>query len=228
MFVTLTQLQKGEASVLQTVIDNTCSKLNVALRGFHYEVGYRNVSSSAGILWRSAVADDQSSDRPRKIQVPAGLYNFEQLARVFMEEIPGVTLKITKATGTIKLNIPEPSGMIKLSGDMRRILGIDERGWIDGKYEGDRPAKSSAHKWFHIYLDQLSTTSNLVDGAPSTLLAIVPAAAGGIVDINPHCPMYKKLEVGHIHQLNLRMLDENGTIVQNRERPITAVLRENA
>ena len=42
--------------------------------------------------------------------------------------------------------------------------------------------------------------------------------------------MYKKLEVGRIHQLNLRVLDENGTIVQNRERPITAVLeiRENA
>ena len=40
-----------------------------------------------------------------------------------MEEIPGVTLKITKATGTIKLNIPAPSGMIKLSGDMRRIDG---------------------------------------------------------------------------------------------------------
>ena len=38
------------------------------------------------------------------------------------------------------------------------------------------------------------------------------------------------MEVGHIHQLNLRVLDENGTIVQNRERPITAVLeiQENA
>ena len=39
--------------------------------------------------------------------------------------------------------------------------------------------------------------------------------------------MYKK---GYIHQLNLRVLDENGTIVQNRGSPITAVLeiRENA
>ena len=42
--------------------------------------------------------------------------------------------------------------------------------------------------------------------------------------------MFKKLEVGNIHQLNLRVLDENGTIVRNRKRPITAVLeiRENA
>ena len=134
MFVTLTQLQNGEASFLQTVIDNTCGKLNVALRGFRYEVGYRNASSSAGILWRPVVdpTDDSRNDRPLKIQLPAGLYNFEQLAQVLLKEIPGVTLKITKATGTIKLNIPEPSGMIKLSGDMRWILGFDERGWIDG------------------------------------------------------------------------------------------------
>ena len=191
MFVTLTQLQKGEASVLQTVIDNTCGKLNVALRGFHYEVGYRNVSSSAGIIWRPAVADKQSSDRPQKIPVPAGLYTIERLSH-FLMEIPDLTLKMNKATGLIKLNIPESSGMIKLTGDLRRILGIDERGWIDGEYEGDRPAQLIAHRWFHIYLDQLSTTSNFVDGAPSTLLAIVPVAAGGIVDINPYYPMYNK------------------------------------
>ena len=42
--------------------------------------------------------------------------------------------------------------------------------------------------------------------------------------------MYKQLEVGHIHQLNLRVLDGNGAIVQNRESLITVVLeiRENA
>ena len=55
------------------------------------------------------------------------------------------------------------------------------------------------------------------------LLARVPAAAG-IADINPGCPMYKQLEMGYIHQLNLRILDENGKIPQNRKRSITAVL----
>ena len=41
--------------------------------------------------------------------------------------------------------------------------------------------------------------------------------------------MYKKLEVGDIHHLNLRVLNENATEVQNREKPMTAVLeiREN-
>ena len=41
--------------------------------------------------------------------------------------------------------------------------------------------------------------------------------------------MYTKLEVGHIDQLNLRVLDENGTIVKNHDKSMTAVLdiREN-
>ena len=51
-------------------------------------------------------------DPPRKIPVPPGLYNFEQLARFFMEEA-GVKLEMTKATGLIKLDIPESIGMIK-------------------------------------------------------------------------------------------------------------------
>ena len=124
---------------------------------------------------------------------------------LLIEKLPGLALKINKATGLIKLNIPESLSVMRLTDILRRILGIDDSGWIGGKYEGDRPVKCITHKWFHIYLDQLSTTSNLVDGAPSTLLAIVPAASdGGIVDINPHYPMYKKLEVGYIHQLRVR------------------------
>ena len=124
-------------------------------------------------------------------------------------------------------------GRIRLWGSLSQILGVDKKGWIRGTYEGDRPVEIIVHKWFYIYLDQLSTTSNLIDGAPSTLLAIVPAATSdGIIDITPSSsnPMYKKLEVGNIHQLNLRVLDENGTMVRNRRRPITAVLeiRENA
>ena len=109
MFVTLTQLQNGEASPLQTVIDNTCGNLHVALRGFHYEVGYRNVGSSSGALWVPAVSDGPpvGDNRPQKILVSSGLYNFEQLATVLMEDIPGVTLKIAKATGIVKLSIQD-------------------------------------------------------------------------------------------------------------------------
>ena len=71
--------------------------------------------------------DDSPNNRPQKIPVPAGLYTIERLSHFIMEEIPGLTLKMNKATGLIKLNIPESSGMMKLTGDLHRILGIDER-----------------------------------------------------------------------------------------------------
>ena len=71
-----------------------------------------------------------------------------------------------------------------LWGSLSQILGVDKKGWIRGTYEGDRPVEIIVHKWFYIYLDQLSTTSNLIDGAPSTLLEIAPAATSdGIIVI---------------------------------------------
>ena len=36
--------------------------------------------------------------------------------------------------------------------------------------------------------------------------------------------MYKRLEMGYINQLNLHVLDEEGAIVNNHKRSITAVL----
>ena len=100
MFITLTQLQNREATILQSPVDNTGGKLYVALQSFHYEIGYRNTSSSPGILWHA-----RNSDNPKKIMVPPGLYTFEQLSDFLMEEIPTLTLKLTKATGLIRLRL---------------------------------------------------------------------------------------------------------------------------
>ena len=208
-----------------------------ALREFHYEVGYRNTSSTGGFdfePWVNPTKEydpfDIASHSIKSFALHEGLHSFEQLSRFFFEAVPGITLKFNNSN-LAELDAPEHIGRIRLSGSLSQILEVDKKGWIRGKYEGDQPVKIIVHKWFYIYLDQLSTTSNLIDGAPSTLLAIVPAATSdGIIDITPSNPMYKKLEVGNIHQLNLRVLDENGTIVRNRRRPITAVLeiRENA
>ena len=145
-----------------------------------------------------------------------------------MESVSGITLRL-KVPDLAEFNVPETLGTITLDRQLSRFLGINAvTKTFTGKYVGDRPVKLIVHKWLYIYLDQLSTTSNIVDGAPSTLLAIVPASdSRGI--INPSNPIFKKLEVGHIYQLNLRVLDENGTIVQNHDKSMTAVLdiREN-
>ena len=158
-----------------------------------------------------------------------GLYTFEEISRFIEEAVPGITLRL-KAPGLAEFNIPEALGTITIHGQLRRLLGIIETRAIRGKYVGDVLVKLIVHKWLYIYLDQLSTTSNIVDGAPSTLLAIISASPiKGIINTTPPHPTYKKLEVGHIYQLNLRVLDENGTIVKNHDKSMTAVLdiREN-
>ena len=107
-----------------------------------------------------------------------------------------MTLRL-KALGLAEFNIPEALGTIIIKGQLLKILGIIGRQAITGKYVGDRPVQLIVHKLLYIYLDQLSTTSNIVDGAPSTLLAIIPAATSdGIIDITPSTPIYKKTRSG--------------------------------
>ena len=229
-FVTLTKLQNREPTLLQTVIDNTCGKLNVALRSLHYEVGYRNLDDYTNLYLNPELGS--GAPRPTRkffILRRGGLYTFEEISRFFMESVPGITLRL-KAPGLAEFNVPETLGTIALDDQLCRFLGITGENTITGKYVEDTPVKLIVHKWLYIYLDQLSTTSNIVDSAPSTLLAIVPASySRGIINITPPNPIFKKLEVGHIYQLNLRVLDENGTIVQNHDKSMTAVLdiREN-
>ena len=236
-FVTLTKLQNREPTLLQTAIDNTRGKLNVALKSFHYEVGYSNIHPSATFIHDSSTTSRQSDET--RFTLYEGMYTFEQISRFFMESVPGITLRLN-LYGLVEFYVPENLGIIKLDDTLLYFLGLENAQnsfkagiytyFYSNKYMGSFHAKIIVHKWLYIYLDQLSTTSNIVDGAPSTLLAIIPASPiEGIINITSFHPTYKKLEVGHICQLNLRVLDENGTIVNNHDRSMTAVLdiREN-
>ena len=234
MYQTISNLQNGKATSLQSVVDNTDGKLYVALREISYEVDYYNVGSSAEILCSTYSIDGVSR---KTITVPRGLYTFKQLSTFIMGKIPGLTLDLNKETGLVTLffllNYEKDTVNIIFSHDLLQILGFDADVWFGERknqsHRGYRPVKFIPHKWFYIYLDQLSTSSNYVDGAGSTLLAIVPASVGGTINIPPPYPMYKELERGYIHQLNLRVLDEEGAIVDNHQIPITLVLeiREN-
>ena len=239
-FITLTKLQNREPTLLQTVIDNTCGKLNIALKSFHYEVGYHNLDPSATFSYASSFKMFE-----RNIIVPftlyGGMYTFEEISRFLMETVPNITLRLNIFNQT-ELDVQEPLGVIALDKTLVHFLGLEHVQYSrkigaltyfdpPTKFVGLFQAKIIVHKWLYIYLDQLSTTSNIVDGAPSTLLAIVPASATrGIINITPSNPMLKKLAAGHIHQLNLRVLDENDTVVLNHGKPMTAILeiRENA
>ena len=50
----------------------------------------------------------------------------------------------------------------------------DDNGWFDsGTYVSDRPVGLASPEALYAYLEQLNTTGNFVNGAPSTLLTVV-------------------------------------------------------
>ena len=220
MFITLTQLHDEEAPVINPVISNKDGGLYVALRGFNYEVGYHNIGEMSVFVLRPSTREYDT------ITVQGGLYTIEQLSRYLTKNVPALIVRITKSR-LAEINIKDGFA-VRIEDDLRQILGVGETLLQGGKkYVGNWPVRLPIpHKWFYIYLNQLSTSSNLVDGAPSSLLAIVPATADGdsVVRINPSNPMYKRLQVGNIHQLSLRVLNERGEIFDNNKKPMTAVL----
>ena len=220
MFITLTRLNDEEAPVINPVISNKDGGLYVALRGFNYEVGYHNIGEMSVFVLRPSTREYDT------ITVPSGLYTIEQLSRYLTKNVPALIVRITKSR-LAEINIKDGFA-VRIEDDLRQILGVGETLLQGGKkYVGNWPVRLPIpHKWFYIYLNQLSTSSNLVDGAPSSLLAIVPATADGdsVVRINPSNPMYKRLQVGNIHQLSLRVLNERGEIFDNNKKPMTAVL----
>ena len=165
-FVTLTKLQNREPTLLQTAIDNTGGKLNVALKSFHYEVGYQNLGADTH-FFSSSYIDPRLGPRGGYSTLKffalryGGLFTFEEISRFIKEAVPGMTLRL-KALGLAEFNIPEALGTITIHGQLLKILGITKTQTIRGKYVGDRPVQLIVHKWLYIYLDQLSTTSMIL------------------------------------------------------------------
>ena len=122
-FVALTKLQNREPTLLQTVINNTGGNLVIALREFHYEVGYRNTSSTGGFEfepWVNPSKDydpfDIASHSVKSFALHEGLHSFKQLSRFFYESVPGITLKFRNSNHLAELDAPEHIGRIRPHG----------------------------------------------------------------------------------------------------------------
>ena len=154
------------------------------------------------------------------IDLEPGLYNFNDLKDIFLHQ--SITLSVNKTNGSITLEIPA-STEIQLSTGILSMLGIiSKHGRLNagkhyGKIDLARP------KELRIYLEQINTATNYVDGAPSTLLAFIPVADkpfGKNVVCRFESPVFKKLVNGCITELSLQIMDETGTVLNNHGLPI--------
>ena len=217
MYHTLSNVQSGEAVPLLEPIDNRCNNLRVGLRSITYTVGWYNVKPGEAFSWRELGGSTST------VPIPPGLYGVERLQE-FIEEstnLVGTTFSVSKENGLINLTVGGNTEVLFTDG-LLRMLGLDNGlggEWLGaGTYDGDRPVNFAKSGVFQIHLGQLSTTENMLDGAPSTLLTTVGVgchAFGDIETVRITHPEFKQLQTGSISELNVVVRDDTGLQVTN-------------
>ncbi len=109
------------------------------------------------------------------------------------------------------------------------MLGFDENKnfGTDTTHVGKRPVDFAPIKSIYIHLEQLNTSQNFANGAPSTILAVVPIENkefGDIVYVRFEYPEFKYLSNGAITELQIIIRDENGIKINNNGLLMSAVL----
>ena len=222
MFHTLTNVQEGAVPLLEP-IDNREGLLCIGLRSITCTVGWYNIKAGETLSWRSESAD-------LSLDIPQGLYSFEQLKEAMDVANPSASLTVSQVNGLIKLEVAE-EWEVSMTDGLLALLGLDDGlggEWLGaGVYMGDRPIDFAAHKTVHVYLEEVSTTHNVVDGAPSTLLASIAVGCrsfGEIVMVRMEHPEYKRLRDGSVGEWNVAIKDEKGQIIDNHNLPVSATL----
>ena len=155
------------------------------------------------------------------VKVPPGLYGFKELKAVLESGESDVTLEAGTVIGIVKLMIGE-GWERKLPRSLTTFLGISDK-WRDhwntsGTYVGERRFNFTIPKTMFVHLDQMDTSANYVDGAPSTLLQAIPTGRVGCGDIDDFAfpqPLRKPLERGTISELKLSLCDKNNRPIDN-------------
>lgn len=219
MFVTLTNVQKGEAVPLLQPIDNRAGALQVAVRSFTYWVGWHNLGARDSVSW-------QEKGESRTLWFTSGLYSYQLFEDTVTSTFPDLYMDVGKGDGVVTFKVPN-GVKLRLSTVCSKLLGIQDEGWLEaGLYRGDRPVDFAPVKSIHLYLGQLSTTLNVVDGAPSQLLGMFPAHCvpfGTAETLNPR-PEFKRLAAGTITELDARVTDDKGQPIDNHNLPVTVTL----
>ena len=78
-----------------------------------------------------------------------------------------------------------------------------------------------------VHLEEINTAENVVNGAPSTLLAGIGLGRHAFGDINTvrmECPEYKRLRDGTVGELKVSIRDASGKAISNQDLPIHVTL----
>ena len=218
MFQTIADITTGP-TYLQKPIDNRDGCLRVGLRSITYTVGWFNVTKNEQVI---------SSNGARSVVHP-GLWTLQQLRLHLSSSFKDLTLTLDETTGL--LDVQPAQGNIYFSEGLLQLLGFDPQtiDFFDSRksVRGQRPVNFSPNRLLFIHLEQLNTTENALNGAPSSLLAVVAVGGWAYGEIKTSVfpnPAFKSLRQGTLSELSLSIKDYRGNVIDNHGLPASVVL----
>ena len=178
------------------------------------------------IGWHNVKGKQYIATKTKKIYIENGFYNFKDFKDIFSKE--NIDLSVNKNNGIAKLEIPVGTE-IEISKGILALLGIVSKHgrFTADQYMGTKMVDFAKPKELHVYLDQISSTDNFVNGVPSSLLAIIPVSDipfGKCVHLSFDRPVFKNLTIGCITELSFKINDENEVLIDNHGLPILVEL----
>ena len=118
---------------------------------------------------------------------------------------------------------------IELTCGILSLLGIvSKHGRLTaGQHVGTKMVDFAKPKELRVYLDQINTTSNYLNGVPSSLLTIIlvsDKSFGRAVYLSFARPAFKLLINGCITEFSFKIADENDILIDNHGLPILVEL----
>ena len=170
MYVTLTDIQNGESVYLTRSLSG---ELEVAL----CELTYYH-------LWHNIRGTERVSNEHTIMLVPDGYYNAHELDEEVFKPL-GAKLHLDTHTGLLRLTTKNDK--LVMSSELAKVLGFSQNTFEAEKmllrngptrssktYTADEPYGLAVHREVYIHLAELSTSENLTNGQPSTLLRSIP------------------------------------------------------
>ena len=203
MYITITDLNDNK---IYNGIDNDSGNLHVALCEISYSVNWLNISEK---LKNNKVSETGG----KTITIPDGYYDFCTLAKIAFKPFD-ISAELNEANLLVTLKFPKPSASYTLSPNLKTMLGF---GNLFGKIvTGTKPINMGVNKSLYLYLNELNTTENLLNGKPSNLLEIISTERPSYCEIETKeyiSHRYKRLMKGFFENLNLSITNEKGDLI---------------
>jgi len=145
-----------------------------------------------------------------------------------------ISLSVDRHNGLILLILP-CGWLVKFTDGLLNLMGLDDGlngQWLEAEtYNGDRLVDFTGTKTLYVHLDQINTSENRLNEAPTTLPAVssgtsifVPSCFGEINAVRFEHPQFKHPQAGMLNELKITIKDERGRVLDNHGQPISVVV----